>query len=63
MTIRCRADCASRTYGKYRRDSRGKKILNKDVRDEGTCVLSISSGIVVVDRAKTCTSFHPWEAE
>jgi len=61
MTIRCRAPCWYRTYGKYRRTRRDNVILNKEMKKEGTCGLSVGGGIYLIDKTGKCISFDHWD--
>ena len=61
MTIRCRAPCWNRTYGKYRSSRGGGVILNKDMRNEGSCGLSLGGGIYLIDESCKCIGFDHWD--
>jgi len=63
MTVRCRAPCMWRSYGKYRRTRRGHKVLNKEPRDEGTCALSVEAGRVTISEDRKCLKFRHWDEE
>jgi len=63
MTVKCRAPCEYRTYGKYLRTRRGHKILNKNLRDEGTCTLSVSAGGATIDEFGRCLNFKHWDED
>lgn len=52
----CKADCAYRTCGRYRRTSGGRFIPNKRCRKGGVCKNS-----PIVNEQGLCTTFQGWD--
>jgi len=55
--VKCRANCAWRTYGKYRRCKGNKIIINKSQRPIGTCVCVK----IEISKDGRCNSFKDWD--